>query len=77
MYKGFSGLVDSAFLFCLFITHRLNAAKNADKIILLRNSRIIQTGTHRRLISEDGEYKNMYEMQAKRYELDPDEKIII
>ena len=59
----------------IFITHRLNAAKNADKIILLKAGQVIQCGSHRQLMSVDGEYKTMFEMQAKKFELDPEETI--
>lgn len=57
----------------IFITHRLSPAKDADKIILMKNGEIIQQGTHRALMQTDGEYKTMYEMQAKKFELDPEE----
>lgn len=59
----------------IFITHRLSAAKAADKIILMKNGEIIQQGAHKDLMCADGEYKIMYEMQAKKFELDPEEKV--
>lgn len=61
----------------IFITHRLSAAKNADKIILMKNGEILQQGTHNELMKIDGEYKTMYEIQAKKFELDPEERISI
>ena len=59
----------------IFVTHRLSAAKDADMIILLKNGEIVQQGSHNELMNQRGEYRTMYEMQAKKFELDPEEKI--
>jgi ABC-type multidrug transport system fused ATPase/permease subunit len=51
----------------ILITHRFSTVKNADKIIMLEQGRIIESGSHRDLMRQNGKYAAMYTMQAKRY----------
>lgn len=44
----------------LIVSHRVSSAKNADKIIVLENGKIIQEGTHDQLNNVDGYYKELY-----------------
>ena len=48
----------------LFITHRLNTIKSADKIVLMNKGRVAESGTHEELVKEDGRYKLLYEQQG-------------
>ena len=47
----------------IIIAQRISAAKDADKIIILENGRITDIGTHNELISHDGYYKQIYDLQ--------------
>ena len=47
----------------LVIAHRLSTIKNANKIIVLDDGSIEETGTHHQLIENDGLYKKLYERQ--------------
>ena len=47
----------------LVIAHRLSTISNADEIIVLQQGSIIERGTHDSLISQNGFYKNLVEMQ--------------
>lgn len=51
----------------VIISHRLTATKNADKIYLIENGEIVESGTHRQLMDQNGKYKEMYSMQANKY----------
>lgn len=51
----------------IIVTHRLGSAKIADRIIVLKNGKIVQDGKHNQLVNRDGEYKRMYESQRKWY----------
>ncbi|MCH2032077.1 MAG: ABC transporter ATP-binding protein/permease [Tenacibaculum sp.] len=51
------------------ISHRVSSAKNADKIIILEDGKIIEQGTHNQLITKEGTYKNMYEQQLLEKEI--------
>ena len=42
----------------IMIAHRLKTVQNADNIIVLDEGRIVQQGTHNKLINEEGIYKN-------------------
>ena len=44
----------------IIVSHRVSSAKNADKIIVLEDGKIIQQGTHQTLINIDGYYKHLY-----------------
>ena len=47
----------------LVIAHRLSTIRNATRIIVLENGRIIEQGTHDELVRRDGPYRKIYEMQ--------------
>ena len=44
----------------IIVSHRVSSAKNADKIIVLEDGKIVQQGTHDTLIDSDGYYKHLY-----------------
>ncbi len=48
----------------LIITHRITTAMEADRIIVLEDGGIKEIGTHAELISRDGLYKTLYQIQA-------------
>src|SRR5579859_3371694 len=51
----------------ILITHRFSTVKNADKILMLENGKIIEQGSHRELMQLNNKYAELYKMQAKRY----------
>lgn len=44
----------------IIVSHRISSAKNADKIIVLDDGKIIQEGTHEDLVNTEGYYKELY-----------------
>jgi subfamily B ATP-binding cassette protein MsbA len=47
----------------LVIAHRLSTIQHADKIVVINDGKIIETGTHLNLIKEQGAYSKLVEMQ--------------
>ena len=47
----------------IVIAHRLSTVENADRIIVLDDGRIVETGTHQELLELNGHYAALYNMQ--------------
>jgi ATP-binding cassette, subfamily B, multidrug efflux pump len=48
----------------IIIAHRLSTIRHVDHILVLKNGRIAEQGTHQQLLAQEGLYKKMYALQA-------------
>jgi ATP-binding cassette subfamily B protein len=53
----------------IIVSHRVSSAKNADKIVIIADGKIIQQGSHNQLINEKGYYSELYSKQLSEKEL--------
>lgn len=51
----------------IFISHRLSTTRHADKIYMMENGRIIESGSHEELMNKGGKYAQMFNLQAEKY----------
>lgn len=50
----------------IVIAHRLSTVQNVDRILVLKEGRIVQSGTHEELLEQQGVYKMLYDLQFRR-----------
>ena len=51
----------------ILVSHRLGAARLADRIVVLAHGRIVEEGDHDALLRLDGVYAQMFSLQARWY----------
>lgn len=52
----------------VFISHRLASTRFSDRIVMLEEGKIIETGTHDELLEQNGAYAEMFRIQSNYYE---------
>lgn len=65
IYTKFKDITDGKTAF--YITHRLASTHFCDRIIVLQNGSVEETGSHRELMEKNGYYAELYTMQAQYY----------
>ena len=65
IFKRFQELTAGKIAF--LISHRFSTVRMADRIVVLKAGRIVESGTHQELIAKNGTYANLFEMQAEGY----------
>jgi ATP-binding cassette subfamily B protein len=51
----------------IFISHRFSTIKDAERIVVLHQGKVVEDGTHPQLMENKGKYFDLYTIQAERY----------
>jgi ABC-type multidrug transport system fused ATPase/permease subunit len=65
MYSSFADILGNSG--CVIISHRLASAKMADRIIVLHDGTIFESGKHEELINNSALYAQMWQAQSSWY----------
>jgi len=52
----------------ILISHRFSTARLADRILVLEQGTILESGTHAELLVKNGRYAELFNLQAKGYQ---------
>ncbi|KKQ14947.1 MAG: ABC transporter, ATP-binding/permease protein, partial [Candidatus Daviesbacteria bacterium GW2011_GWA1_36_8] len=52
----------------IIISHRFSTVRNADKIYVIDQGKIVESGTHQQLMELDGQYAILFKLQARGYQ---------
>ena len=67
-YKMYQNLIEATKnKTVIYISHRLSSAVLSDKIIVMENGTVAESGTHAELMEAGGKYAYMFNLQAKKY----------
>jgi ATP-binding cassette, subfamily B, bacterial len=58
----------------ILISHRFSTVRQADRICVLEEGRVVELGSHDELMAANGRYRTMFEMQASRFESEAGEE---
>jgi len=53
----------------MFISHRLSSIVMTDRILVLENGKIIESGSHKELMNANGKYAYLFNLQAEKYKI--------
>ncbi|MEP7247225.1 MAG: ABC transporter ATP-binding protein [Gammaproteobacteria bacterium] len=65
VFKRFKELSDGKT--AVLISHRFSSVRMADRILVLQNGKVDASGTHEELVSQPGQYSELFELQAAGY----------
>jgi ABC-type multidrug transport system fused ATPase/permease subunit len=51
----------------ILVSHRFSTVRQADRICVLEEGRVIELGTHTELMALGGRYRTMFDLQAARF----------
>ena len=51
----------------ILISHRFSTVRQADRICVLEEGRVVELGTHDELMARNGRYRTMFDLQAQRF----------
>ncbi|WP_208559193.1 ABC transporter ATP-binding protein [Marinilactibacillus kalidii] len=66
IYQNFDNLVKDKTAF--YISHRLSSSKFSDEILVFDKGEIVQRGSHKKLVEQDGKYQELWNAQAQYYQ---------
>lgn len=66
IYQNFDNLVKDKTAF--YISHRLSSSKFCDEILVFDKGEIVQRGTHKELVDQEGKYSELWNAQAQYYQ---------
>ncbi|SDK70087.1 ABC transporter ATP-binding protein [Alkalibacterium thalassium] len=66
IYQNFDNLVKDKTAF--YISHRLSSSKFCDEILVFDKGEIVQRGTHKELVDQEGKYRELWNAQAQYYQ---------
>ena len=58
----------------ILISHRFSTVRQADRICVLEQGRVVELGTHAELMALGGRYRQMFDLQAQRFNAAEDEE---
>jgi ATP-binding cassette subfamily B protein len=56
----------------ILISHRFSTVRQVDRICVLEHGRVIELGSHDELMAAGGRYRTMFDLQASRFDEEPD-----
>lgn len=65
IYRKYAAMTDGRT--SLFISHRLASTRFCDRILLMKDGRIVEEGTHESLLASGGGYAKLFDVQRKYY----------
>jgi ATP-binding cassette subfamily B protein len=57
----------------ILISHRFSTVRHADRICVLEKGKVVELGTHHELMSLNGRYRTMFDLQAQRFSAEDEE----